>query len=102
MNSTSRAILMGIMLSAVAVGLIGSLQPDTPVHLSRNPLADYRALATAPDVSLLVTYLWTAFLVGACLFVSAWHQEKRCRARALLLAEAAEPEEITEEEPCLR
>jgi hypothetical protein len=93
------AVITGILLSGLAAGLIGSLEPDTSVHLSRNALADYRALATAPDVSLLVTYLWTASLVGACLFVSTWRTEKRRRGR--LLAEAEVQQDITEEEACL-
>ena len=95
-----RAAVTGGALSGVALGLIGSLQPDSHLHLAGSLWAGYRALATWPDGSLLTAFVWTWALVAVCLFVALRRQEKRRRAAACALA--AETEDRTdEEELCL-
>ena len=93
------AISTGIALSGVTAGAIGFLEPFTSIHLSASLPADYVALSTAPDVSLLTVFVITAGWVAVCLFVGLRRQEKRnARARAVA---AAELETITEESvPC--
>lgn len=95
-----RAVVTGAALSAVTIGVIGSLQPDTPLHLPASPWGDYRALATAPDVSLPVVFAWTWLLVAVCLFAALRKREKR-RAGIRAVTAAAEMENRTEEmTPC--
>lgn len=97
-----RAVITGAALSAVTVGVIGSLQPDTPLHLPASPWGDYKALATATDVSLPVVFAWTWLLVAVCLF-AALRKRERQRARIREMAAALEMEDLSNDEemtPC--
>lgn len=72
------AIITGAALSALVVGLIGSLQPAAGFpHLTRNPWADYLALGGAADVSAMAVYWITAFCMTLCLFVAGLLRMRR-------------------------
>lgn len=95
LNRYLGALITGAALSALVVGLLGSLEPSIGLpHLSRSPLADYLALGGAADVSAVAVYFITAFCMSLCLLVTGW-----CRARRTArMAQTPEPEPATEKE----
>jgi hypothetical protein len=67
------AIIIGALLSALVVGLLGSLGPVTGLpHLPHGLWADYLALGGAAGLGVMAVYGITAFFMSLCLLVAQW------------------------------
>lgn len=95
MKTILAAFATGTALSAVAVGLLGSLGPATPLHLSRDLWADYRPLGGAAGVSPLTAFGLSAVIYAACFLVAGL----RLRRHAPAPQPEPEPMQLEEAQP---
>jgi hypothetical protein len=82
---TRAALAAGTVLSVAAcsawsLSATATMGPAAPLHLTRNPLADYAALAAAPAGNGPVLLAVTAMIYAACLFLSGLRRARRERA----------------------
>jgi hypothetical protein len=92
------AVVIGALLSALVVGLLGSLGPVTgPPRLSAHLWADYLALAGATGLSVMAVYGITVFFMSLCLFMAGWCS--RLRVPAAGPEPAPEPIHLEEVQP---
>jgi hypothetical protein len=79
------ALVSGTVLSVAAVSAWSytaslTIGPAAPLHLTRNPLADYAELADAPAGNGRELFAVIAVIYVLCLLASGWRQQQRRHA----------------------